>query len=389
MFRMTETFISHNNIISPLGFSSVEVVDAIENNRTGLACYENFQNINYNIIAAIIEDDLLRKHFDKPSSEEQFTKLEKAMIASVQSVLDQSQIEITERVGLIVSTTKGNIEILENNSGFSQERTYLWRLGEILKEQLGFKNDAIILSNACISGLASVLVAKRLIEQSVYDDVIIVAGDVVSSFVITGFNSFQALSNSICRPYSKDRDGINLGEAACSVLITSDKGKLANESLEIVSGSSINDANHISGPSRTGEGLYRSVKNALKAADNKINSVDFISAHGTATEYNDEMEAIAFNRLDLQHVPLNSLKGYFGHTLGASGLLETIVGMHSLYRNTLYKTHGFGLMGLSKSLNVITETRKKNINTMLKTSSGFGGCNAAVIFKKTYQNDAN
>ncbi len=382
MFSMKAVFLSYNNIISPLVFSSEEVVNAIEKNETGLKEHTRFNNLKFPITSAIISNSKLNDQFQGYSNPRKFTKLEKAMVLSVKSVLDQSNIEITDRLGLIISTTKGNIDVLDNTSSFSEDRVYLWKLGEIITEQLALKNEPIILSNACISGLASLLVAKRLIENSVYDDIIVVAGDLVTPFVLTGFNSFQALAPNICKPYSQDRCGINLGEAACAALVTSKTSNLTNEALEIISGASLNDANHISGPSRTGEGLYRSVKSALKTANESIGPIDYISAHGTATEFNDEMEAIAFNRLGLQKVPLNSLKGYFGHTLGASGLLETIVGMHSLNRNMLYETHGFSSIGLSKSLNVISETKKEKLTIMLKTSSGFGGCNAAVIFKK-------
>ncbi|MBT3920214.1 MAG: beta-ketoacyl synthase, partial [Flavobacteriaceae bacterium] len=113
-----------------------------------------------------------------------------------------------------------------------------------------------------------------------------------------------------------------------------------------------------------------------------FDNIDYISAHGTGTPFNDEMEAIAINRLGLQNVPINSLKGYFGHTLGASGLLETIVGMHSLYNNTLYSSLGFEEIGVSQPINVITKTITKKLNIFLKTASGFGGSNMAVIFKK-------
>ena len=95
------------------------------------------------------------------------------------------------------------------------------------------------------------------------------------------------------------------------------------------------------------------------------------------------MEAIAFNRMHLNKVPLNSLKGYFGHSLGASGLVETIVGMHSLKNNTLYKSLGFEALGVSQSINVITKTTQKPLQTFLKTASGFGGCNTAILFQKT------
>ena len=204
----------------------------------------------------------------------------------------------------------------------------------------------------------------------------------VTKFIMSGFNSFQALSAEPCKPYDKNRVGINLGEAVASVLVTSERNNLPEESVEILGDATCNDANHISGPSRTGEGLYRSIKSALEEANLKASEIDYISAHGTATSFNDEMEAIAFNRLGMENIPLNSLKGYFGHTLGASGLLETIVGMHSLKINTLFTSKGYDELGLSKPLNIINRKEIKPLNIFLKTASGFGGCNTAVIFKK-------
>ena len=94
------------------------------------------------------------------------------------------------------------------------------------------------------------------------------------------------------------------------------------------------------------------------------------------------MEAIAFNRSGLQDIPTNSLKGYFGHTMGASGLLETIIGMHCLNRNSLIASKGFDILGVSKPLNIIQKTTYRKLNIFLKTASGFGGCNTSAIFKK-------
>src|SRR5690606_27897990 len=128
------------------------------------------------------------------------------------------------------------------------------------------------------------------------------------------------------------RSGINIGEAVATAFVTKDKGRLAEEAVAILGEASCNDANHISGPSRTGEGLYRSIRSALKQSTLETSEIDYISAHGTATLFNDEMEAVAFDRLGMGTIPLNSLKGYFGHTLGASGLLETLVGLHSLHQ---------------------------------------------------------
>jgi 3-oxoacyl-[acyl-carrier-protein] synthase-1 len=112
------------------------------------------------------------------------------------------------------------------------------------------------------------------------------------------------------------------------------------------------------------------------------NEIEYICAHGTATIYNDEMEAQAFTRLNMQNIPLNSLKGYFGHTLGAAGLLETIIATKSMNNNYLYKSYGFNKIGLTLPLNIIKKNQKKNLSIILKTASGFGGSNVAILIKK-------
>ena len=212
-----------------------------------------------------------------------------------------------------------------------------------------------------------------------FDNIFIVAGDEVSEFVLSGFNSFQAMSYLPCKPFSINRSGVSLGEATAAVLVSSDR---ENAKIKIIGESAINDANHISGPSRTGEGLFRSIENALAEAKINPNQIDYISSHGTATPFNDEMEAIAFNRLGLEKVPVNSLKGFYGHTLGTSGLLETVIGIQSVLESRIFTSLGFDEMGVSQPINIIEKNENRNINYFLKTASGFGGCNTAVLFQK-------
>lgn len=379
---MNKVYLSYNNIISSLGFSSEQVIDNIHNQVSGVSLIDDKKLFSKPFYSSLIDTDKLETEFSVFESKIKYTRLEQMMITSLSNSIKKSGLNISDRVGLIIATTKGNIDVLDANSSFSKERAYLNELGNQVGSFFGFKNEPIVVSNACVSGILAIAVAKRYISQGVYDHMFVVGGDVVTEFILSGFNSFQAMSDEICRPYCKTRKGINIGEVAASVLITSDKNYLNNDSVEVLGEGSCNDANHISGPSRTGEGLFRSIKSALKQAQLSSIEIDYISAHGTATNYNDEMEAIAFNRHNLSTVPLNSLKGYFGHTLGASGLLETIVGMHSLKNNTLYSSLGFQELGVSEPINVIQKTTPKQLNVFLKTASGFGGCNTAILFKK-------
>lgn len=379
---MTKSFLSYNNILSSLGFDSETVVANISKEISGLKKHEDTSLLPEPFCASMISSEEIIKQFNKIGNASEYTKLEQLMILSLKKVVDASNIPLNEKVGLIISTTKGNIDVLEKKSNFPKKRAYLSELAKIVQNFFGFKNEAIVLSNACVSGVLAISVAKRFISEEKYDHVFIASGDLVTKFILSGFHSFQALSSKPCKPYDKNRNGINLGEVAASVLVTSSTENLVKESVEIIGDATCNDANHISGPSRTGEGLFRSVEAAMKEANIRAMEIDYISAHGTATTFNDEMEAMAFNRLGLENVPLNSLKGYFGHTLGASGLLETIVGMHSMEQNNLFSSKGFTELGVSKKINIITSSTPKTLNIFLKTASGFGGCNTAVIFKK-------
>lgn len=380
---MPTAFLSYNNILSNLGNDSKSVVDNISKGISGLHRINDPWILPEDFCAAMVSSEEIRRKFLKIGNPSNYTKLEQMMILSLGPVIEASTIPLDKKVGLIVSTTKGNIDVLERGSDFPESRLYLSELGRVIQDFFGFKNEAVVISNACVSGILAVSVAKRFIAEGKYDHVFIVSGDLVTKFIVSGFNSFQALAQKPCKPYDKNRVGINLGEAAASVLVTSENHHLPKESVEVLGDATCNDANHISGPSRTGEGLFRSISSALGEAQMDAMEIDYISAHGTATSFNDEMEAIAFNRAGMGETPLNSLKGYFGHTLGASGLLETIVGMHSLDQNTLFVSKGFEELGVSQSLNVIKSKRAKSLKTFLKTASGFGGCNTAAIFKKT------
>jgi 3-oxoacyl-[acyl-carrier-protein] synthase-1 len=377
--KMKEVFITETNCITPIGFDVASNVANIVNGFSGIQLHDNSGLMNKPFYASVIDNSILGKAFAKISNSDTATRLEKMMILALHPVIQKSGTSLTERTGLIISTTKGNITALEHESDANFQQAPLHRLAKNIAEFFGFSAEPIVVSNACVSGILGISVAKKLVQADLYDNVFVVAGDEVSHFVLSGFNSFQAMSDLPCKPFCSKRTGVTLGEAAAAVLVSSNN---SNAKVQILGDSAINDANHISGPSRTGEGLFSSITNALAESNINESQIGYISAHGTATPFNDEMEAIAFNRLGLENIPVNSLKGFYGHTLGASGLLETVIGIESVLGNRLFVSLGFDEMGVSQPINIITKSEYKNINYFLKTASGFGGCNTAVIFEK-------
>ncbi|KUJ52048.1 beta-ketoacyl synthase N-terminal-like domain-containing protein [Chryseobacterium sp. JAH] len=373
-----EIYITDYNCVTPLGFDVKSNWNALLEGKSGVALHRIIDN-NEAFFVSTIDSEKLEEEFNKHFDNQNFTRLEKMFLLSLKPFLERHS--ISDETAFILSTTKGNISLLKNESTLP-EGVYLSKLAQKLADFFGFKTKPIVVSNACVSGLMAISVAKNMIQAGKYKDAFVVAGDEISEFVISGFNSFQAIGSEPCKPYDKNRNGINLGEATAAAYITSTPSENEKFKFKVAGDSAINDANHISGPSRTGDGLYASVQNAMKEAKVSSEQIDFISAHGTATLYNDEMEAIAFNRMHLQNVPLNSMKGYYGHCLGASGLLESIISMESALNSTLIPSKNFKEVGISQDLNIIKENQSAEIKYILKTASGFGGCNAAIVLEK-------
>lgn len=379
---MPEVFTSYNSIYSPLGFTTKDNYTALLSNATGIKSIP-FGKLNEAFCLSVISKTALENASVQLKNHQHYTKLEKLSILSIQDVLQQSGLSLKDpKTLLIYSTTKGNIDLIdpEHSSAFPSQRAYLSVMAQVIADYFEAVNTPLVLSNACISGLLAIINAKRLIDSNYYDNVIVCGGDLVTEFTVSGFKSFNALSANPCKPFDAKRDGINLGEAVATLLITKNKSLQIPSSLIIVDGASANDANHISGPSRNGDGLLQAIKHTFRNCPEI--TPDTINAHGTATPYNDEMESIAFERAGLTQVPVNSLKGYYGHTLGAAGVLETIIAIESAANNQLIYSAGYKEKGVTGNIQIISKHQLKLIKHVLKTASGFGGCNASALFSK-------
>ena len=355
-------YIGSENIITPLGESAQENFKQM-----------SLGNSSVQILPGGINGEPLG--ISKFDNEESYLS---RVLRCINGSLASSSFSNEDKFTLVICSTKGEVSKLKNE----EELYSLDELAQDIVKAMPSIENSFTVSNACVSGISGVILASDLIQLNKANHVIVVGADMVTNFTLAGFQSFFAISNEVCKPYDKNRKGINLGEGCASFILSNSKNIYNDACAEVIGGANRNDANHISGPSRTGEGLYRSIKASLSLASVDAKDIDFICSHGTATAYNDEMESQAFNRLNLTNTPLHSLKGFIGHTLGASGVIEISICLQMLKHQKVIPSYGFEENGLTHELNIQEKTEDKTLNLILKSGSGFGGLNSSILLKK-------
>ena len=345
------------NITSPLGNTTEENFLAVRSGMTGVAHHAaGTRCVPFDIEASLF------------SVEPDFEAL---CLASASEALCHTTIDPSRTI-FILSSTKAR---LDEPMGETARKIAL---------KLGIENEPVVVSNACASGIAAQILALRLIEAGMYDYAVVTGADVQSKFIISGFQSLKALSPQPCRPFDIERLGLNLGEAAATMVVGRDNDNHnhnLNQNWHVTAGAICNDAWHISGPHPKGDGAYRALTQLLSGIEPE--NIACIGVHGTATMYNDQMESVAIERAGLSAVPLSALKGYYGHTMGAAGLLETILTARALDDGIILASKGFSEPGVSGKVNISANERKTDKHAFIKMISGFGGVNAAVMVEKT------
>ncbi len=288
---------------------------------------------------------------------------------------------------LLLATTKGEIDLLEQSMldqrGDAAEAIVTRLLGKVadLTEAQG---EGLVISAACTSSSAALAQASAMIRNGHADCVLVAACDSVTEFIFSGFSSLMALDREPARPFDKHRAGLNVGEAAAYTLLMSEE-RAVRESrpvLGTVAGWGLSDdANHMTGPSRESEGLILAISKALTSAGIGSTEVGFISAHGTGTIYNDQMEMRAFRSIFKDAVrPVYSIKGGIGHTMGAAGLIETIITLRSLRDRTVPPTVNLKEPDDDARGWVADDQQALPAKSFaLVTNAGFSGMNTALV----------
>lgn len=299
---------------------------------------------------------------------------------------------------VLLATTTGEVDFLEEYiAGADRQATAACRdvrsagdsrLDRLLRrvcDACRVKDPGRIVSAACASSTAALALGASLVRRKERDAVLVVACDAVTEFIMAGFSSLMALDPDGARPFDRNRRGLTVGEAGAVALLMSEEraARESRHSLGEIAGWGLSgDANHMTGPSRDGAGLASAIRQALRSADMPAERIGSISAHGTGTPYNDSMELKAFAKIFAQPVPIYSIKGSIGHTMGAAGLVEAVMALASMHEQVVPPTSNLREIDPEAEGWVSTGAVKtRRMDVVLSTNSGFGGVNAALVLR--------
>ncbi|MEK6790220.1 MAG: beta-ketoacyl-[acyl-carrier-protein] synthase family protein [Deltaproteobacteria bacterium] len=281
----------------------------------------------------------------------------------------------------IVLNREGAISSLFDYIAFSQ--------GVHVAEDNGALGSVFSISNACASGTNAIGFALNEIRSGASDVALAGGYDTMCEFTFAGFNSLQAITTTLCRPFDLRRDGLVLGEGAAVLILEeldSAKRRGALILAEITGYGESSDAYHITRPDPTAAGASLAIERALKDAGCAPADIDYINAHGTATSFNDAMEAKAIREVFKDHsktVPVSSIKSAVGHILGGAGAVEAVISIVAMNESILPSNINYSTPDPECPLNIVDRPgQRHSIRRVLSNSFGFGGANAALVIQK-------
>ncbi|HPE82085.1 MAG TPA: beta-ketoacyl-[acyl-carrier-protein] synthase family protein [Aequorivita sp.] len=387
-------------IISAIGNNVAENYDALINGKKGITRVDNIETIQREEIMVgevKFTNDQFIAQLNLPPENNYSRTAMLGVIAAKEAIADAGITDIKKhKTGIISGTSVGGMDMTEKyyyeylTDKETQKYIESHHAGDStqkIAEQLGIEESLVTtISTACSSAANAIMLGARLIKSGKLDRVLVGGADCLSKFTINGFKTLMILSDTYNTPFDENRKGLNLGEAAAFLVLESDAVvKSENKRvLAYVKGyGNANDAFHQTASSDNGDGATLAMEKALKVAGLKPSEIDYINAHGTATGNNDLSEGRAILRIFGDDLPeFSSTKAYTGHTLAAAGAIEAVYSVLALQNNVIFPNLNFKTPMKEFSMIPQTELKKKELNTVLSNSLGFGGNCSAVLFSK-------
>lgn len=388
-----EVAITGMGILSAIGKNVTENYQSIRNGNHGLSKPELLQTRHTTLSVGEIKlsNSELAKILELPKNHA-FTRAALLGVFALKECLKCAELDNFSKIGFINGTSVGGMDMTERfyreyqndetNRRFIQAQ-HPGFTTEKIAAYFGINGLVSTISTACSSSANAIMMGARMIRAGQLDRVIVGGSDCLSKFTLNGFNSLMIYSEDFPKPFDAERKGLNLGEAAAYLMLEA-KELVANKPiLGYVSGyGNANDAFHQTASSENGEGAYLAMQKALQTANLNSYKIDYINAHGTATQNNDLSESKALIRTFNDIPNFSSTKGFTGHTLAAAGAIEAVFSLLALQHQQILPNLNFETPITETNLKPITCLKKSKINHVLSNSFGFGGNCTSLIFSK-------
>ncbi|RLD89843.1 MAG: beta-ketoacyl-[acyl-carrier-protein] synthase family protein [Bacteroidetes bacterium] len=298
------------------------------------------------------------------------------------------------RTGIISGTTAEamtNIErylkdFLENDSKNEYIESQDWGFStEVIARELSIHGYMSTINTACSSAANAIMTGARMIRHGLLDRVLVGGTDALSKVMLNGFHALMIVDPEVCKPFDRDRQGLNIGEGAAFLVIESERTARKEKILCELSGyGNSNEAYHLTALSPDGEGTAMAMNNALEESGLKPEDIDYINAHGTGSLNSDLSEALGLEKVFGKNPPpFSSTKPFTGHTLGSAGALEAVFSILTLQNNLVFPNLNFRQPMEEVSIKpTATKITGRKINHVLSNSFGFGGNNTSLVFSK-------
>ena len=258
-----------------------------------------------------------------------------------------------------------------------------YSLTDFIRRKLRLEGPAMSVSSACSSSAKVFASAKRMLDAGLIDAAVVGGVDSLCATTLYGFHSLGLLADSPCRPFSDDRKGISLGEAAAYLLLERMPDSLDADAVLLLGVGESSDAHHMSSPHPEGLGARMAMEQALSSAGLSHADVDYINLHGTATLNNDSAEAKAVAGVFGAATPCSSTKGATGHTLGAAGALEAAICAVAIQHDLMPAGPEAGQRDTMMNIQYLASNRQQRVSHVLSNSFGFGGSNCSLVFGRS------
>lgn len=389
--------VTGSGIVSSLGFGKEVTLQALLNERSGISAPEilNTEHVEHPVGEVKLTTIDLAKHAGI-DVDEAISRTSLLGLCAAREALQDAGITDVSGMTFINGTTVGGMDYTEqhwlNKEQYAQPITELHTAGsstEQIARHIGVFGYTTTISTACSSALNAVIAACNMLRTGHCTQALVGGAECLSLFHFNGFRSLQILATEACRPFSANRQGLNLGEGAAYLVIETEESALQRNApiLAYITGyGNACDAFHQTASSENGEGAYLAMKQALVMASLSSDAIDYVNAHGTGTPNNDASESTAMQRLFGSKMPeFSSTKAFTGHTTSAAGSIELVISLLALQHNFLPANLNWQEPMSEGMMMPNLHTKKKKLRHVLCNSFGFGGNDSCLILSKEGQ----